>query len=129
MILDIPTYCNVDSFSHGIYLPIVTLTVSVMVYTHLLQRWQFQSCYILTYCNPDSFSYGIYLPIWYKEPDMNNQLSTEHLLMINDLSANKSGIYACRAYNIINGRRYTIIETINVTIGEYIPWLKLSTLQ
>ena len=23
--------------------------------------------------------------IWYKEPDMNNQLSTEHLLMINDL--------------------------------------------
>ena len=59
--------------------------------------------------------------IWYKEPDMNNQLSTEHLLMINDLSANKSGIYACRAYNIINGRRYAIIETINVTIGEYIP--------
>ena len=59
--------------------------------------------------------------IWYKEPDMNNQLSTEHLLMINDLSANKSGIYACRAYNIINGQRYTITETINVTIGEYIP--------
>jgi hypothetical protein len=24
---------------------------------------------------------------------------------------------------------YTITETINVTIGEYIPWLKLSTLQ
>ena len=59
--------------------------------------------------------------IWYKEPDMNNQLSTEHLLMINDLSANKSGIYACRAYNIINGQRYSITETINVTIGEYIP--------
>ena len=67
--------------------------------------------------------------IWYKEPDMNNQLSTEHLLMINDLSANKSDIYACRDYNIINGQRYTITETINVTIGEYIPWLKLSTLQ
>ena len=59
--------------------------------------------------------------IWYKEPDMNNQLSTEHLLMINDLSANKSGIYACRAYNIINGQMYNITETINVTIGEYIP--------
>jgi hypothetical protein len=29
--------------------------------------------------------------IWFKEPDMNNQLSTEHLLMIYDLSANKSG--------------------------------------
>jgi hypothetical protein len=24
---------------------------------------------------------------------------------------------------------YTITETINVTIGEYIPWSKLSTLQ
>ena len=59
--------------------------------------------------------------IWYKEPDMNNQLSTEHLLMINDLSANTSGIYACRGYNIINGQMYTITETINVTIGEYIP--------
>ena len=59
--------------------------------------------------------------IWYKEPDMNNQLSTEHLLMINDLSANKSGIYACRAYNIINGQMYNITETINVTIGEHIP--------
>jgi hypothetical protein len=59
--------------------------------------------------------------IWYKEPDMNNQLSTEHLLMINDLSANKSGIYARRAYNIINGQMYIITETINVTIGEYIP--------
>ena len=67
--------------------------------------------------------------IWYKEPDMNNQLSTEHLLMINDLSANTSGIYACRAYTIINGQRYTITEAINVTIGEYILWLKLSTLQ
>jgi hypothetical protein len=32
----IPTYGNVDSFSHGIYLPMVTLTVLVMVYTHLL---------------------------------------------------------------------------------------------
>ena len=59
--------------------------------------------------------------IWYKEPDMNYQLSTENLLMINYLSANKSGIYACRVYNIINGQKYTIIETINVTIGEYIP--------
>jgi hypothetical protein len=59
--------------------------------------------------------------IWYKEPDMNNQLSTKHLLMINDLSANTSGIYACRGYNIINGQMYTITETINVTIGEYIP--------
>jgi hypothetical protein len=59
--------------------------------------------------------------IWYKEPDMNNQLSTEHLLMINDLSANTSGIYACRAYNIINGQMYNITETINVTIGEHIP--------
>ena len=67
--------------------------------------------------------------IWYKEPDMNNQLSTEHLLMIKDLSANTSGIYACRGYNIINGQMYTITETINVTIGEYIPLLKLSTLQ
>ena len=59
--------------------------------------------------------------IWYKEPDMNYQLSTENLLMINDLSANKSGIYACKAYNTINGQIYTITETINVTIGEYIP--------
>jgi hypothetical protein len=59
--------------------------------------------------------------IWYKEPDMNNQLSAEHLLMINDLSANKSGIYACRAYTIMNGQMYNITETINVTIGEYIP--------
>jgi hypothetical protein len=67
--------------------------------------------------------------IWYKEPDMNYQLSTENLLMINDLSANKSGIYACKAYNIINGQMYAIIETINVTIGEYIPLLKLPTLQ
>jgi len=58
--------------------------------------------------------------IWYKEPDMNCHLSTENLLMINDLSANKSGIYACKAYNIINGQMYTITETINVTIGEYI---------
>jgi len=59
--------------------------------------------------------------IWYKEPDMNNQLSTENLLMINDLSANTSGIYACKAYNIINGQMYNITETISVTIGEYIP--------
>jgi hypothetical protein len=123
-----------------------------MEYTHLLQRWQFKSWYILTYCNVDCFDDGILLTIyniidstridatficldsvrnvvitksperdmivadhmnqvnlsceaegnpsvsfiWFKEPDMNNQLSTEHLLMINDLSANKSGIYACR---------------------------------
>ena len=53
--------------------------------------------------------------IWYKEPDMNYQLSTENLLMINDLSANKSGIYACKASNSINGQMYTITETINVT--------------
>ena len=59
--------------------------------------------------------------IWYKEPDMNYQLSTENFLMINDFSANKSGIYACNAYNIINGQMYNITETINVTIGEYIP--------
>jgi hypothetical protein len=59
--------------------------------------------------------------VWYKEPDMNNQLSTEHLLMINDFWANKSGIYACRAYNIINGQMYNITETIDVTIGEHIP--------
>jgi hypothetical protein len=59
--------------------------------------------------------------IRYEQPDMNYQLSTENLLMINDLSANKSGIYACKAYNIINGQMYTITETINVTIGEYIP--------
>jgi hypothetical protein len=37
--------------------------------------------------------------IWYKEPDMNYQLSNESLLMINDLSANTSGLYACKAYN------------------------------
>jgi hypothetical protein len=59
--------------------------------------------------------------VWYKEPDINYQLSAENLLMINDLSANKSGIYACKAYNIINGQMYTIIETISVTIGGYIP--------
>jgi hypothetical protein len=29
-------YCNVDSFSHVIYLLIVILTVSVMVYTYLI---------------------------------------------------------------------------------------------
>ena len=57
----------------------------------------------------------------FKEPDMNNQLSTENMLMINDLSANKSGIYARKAYNIINGQRYTITETVNFTIAEYIP--------
>ena len=67
--------------------------------------------------------------ICYKEPDMNYKLSTENLLMINDLSANKSGIYACKAYTIINGQMYAIIETINVIIGEYIPLLKLPTLQ
>ena len=59
--------------------------------------------------------------IWYKEPDMNSHLSNESLLMINDLSANTSGIYACKAYNIINGQIYYITETISVTIGEYIP--------
>jgi hypothetical protein len=32
----IPTYCKVDSFSHRIYSPIVELTVSVMIYAHLL---------------------------------------------------------------------------------------------
>jgi len=58
--------------------------------------------------------------IWYKEPEMNYQLSTKNLLMINELSANKSGIYACKAYNIINVQMYAITETINVTIGEYI---------
>jgi hypothetical protein len=52
--------------------------------------------------------------IWYKEPDMNNQLSTEHLLMINDLSANKCGIYACRAYNII------VILTVSVMVYTYL---------
>jgi hypothetical protein len=67
--------------------------------------------------------------IWYKEPDMNYQLSTENLLMINDLSANKSGIYACNAYNIINGEMHNITETISITIGEYIPCLKRPTLQ
>jgi len=30
------TYCNVNSFSHGIYSHIATSTVSVRVYTHLL---------------------------------------------------------------------------------------------
>jgi hypothetical protein len=35
-ILKVLFYCNVDSFSHGIYSPIATLTVSVMVYTHIL---------------------------------------------------------------------------------------------
>ena len=71
---------------------------------------------------------GEYIPgpklstfIWYKEPDMNYQLSTENLLMINDLSANKSGVYACKAHNIINGQMYNITETISITIGEYIP--------
>jgi len=73
--------------------------------------------------------------IWYKEPEMNYQLSTKNLLMINELSANKSGIYACKADNIINGQMYaitetinvtiTMTETVNVTIGEYIPGLKL----
>ena len=56
----------------------------------------------------------------FKEPDMNNQLSTENLLMINNLSANKSGIYARKAYTIINGQMYTMTETVNFTIGEYI---------
>jgi hypothetical protein len=54
--------------------------------------------------------------IWYKEADTNYQLSTENLLM-----TNKSGIYACKAYNIINGQMYNITETISITIGEYIP--------
>jgi hypothetical protein len=40
--------------------------------------------------------------------------------MINDLSANKSGIYACKAYSIIRGQMYTMTETVNVAIGEYI---------
>jgi hypothetical protein len=57
------TYYNVESFSHGIYSSIVSLTISVMVYTHLLHRWQFRSWCILTYCSIDSFSHGIYLPI------------------------------------------------------------------
>jgi uncharacterized protein (DUF2147 family) len=57
----------------------------------------------------------------FKEPEMNNQLSTENMLMINDLSANKSGTYACKAYNIINGQMYTTTETVHVTIGEYMP--------
>jgi hypothetical protein len=57
----------------------------------------------------------------FKEPDMNNQLSTENMLMTNDLSANKSGINACKAYNIISGQMYTMTETVNFTIGEYIP--------
>jgi len=35
------------------------LTHSVMICTNLLQRWQFQSWYILTYCNVDSFSHCI----------------------------------------------------------------------
>ena len=65
----------------------------------------------------------------FKEPEMNNQLSTENMLMINDLSANKSGIYACKAYNIISGQMYTTTEAVNFTLGEYIPWPKLSTLQ
>jgi hypothetical protein len=59
--------------------------------------------------------------IWYKEPDMNYQLSNESLLMINDLSANTSGIYAYKAYNIINGQMYNITDTISVTLGECIP--------
>jgi hypothetical protein len=46
--------------------------------------------------------------IWYKEPDMNNQLSTEHLLMINDLSANTSGIYA-----------YSPIATLTASVMVY----------
>ena len=45
---------------------------------------------------------------------MNNQLSTENMLMINDLSEYKSGIYACKAYN-------TMTETVIVAIGEYLP--------
>jgi hypothetical protein len=51
---------------------------------------------------------------------MNYQLSNESLLMINDLSAKTSGIYACKAYNMIKDQMYNITETINVTIGEYI---------
>jgi hypothetical protein len=30
------TYFNIDSFSHGTYLPIVTITVYVIVYTYIL---------------------------------------------------------------------------------------------
>jgi uncharacterized protein (DUF2147 family) len=56
-----------------------------------------------------------------KNPDMNNQLSTENMLMINDLTVNKNGIYAFNAYNIISGKIYTMTETVKVTIGEYIP--------
>jgi hypothetical protein len=40
--------------------------------------------------------------------------------MINDLSANKSGINTCKAYSIICGQMYTMTETVNVAIGEYI---------
>jgi hypothetical protein len=65
----------------------------------------------------------------FKEPEMNNQLLTENMLMINDLSANKSGIYACKAYNIISGQMYTTTKTVNFTLGKYMPLLNLSTLQ
>ena len=67
--------------------------------------------------------------IWYKQQDMKYELSTENLLMINDLSANKSGIYACFAYNSINGQMHNMTETVNVTIGKYIPCPTMSTLQ
>jgi hypothetical protein len=36
-------------------------------------------------------------------------------------SRTSRSLHACRAYNIINGQMYTITETINVTIDEYIP--------
>jgi hypothetical protein len=54
---------TVNNVCHGMYSPIVTLTVSAMVYTYLLKRWHCRSWYVLTYYNIDSFSHGICLPI------------------------------------------------------------------
>jgi hypothetical protein len=56
-------YCNIDIVGHGMYSSIVTLTISVMVYTHLLYHWQLQSWYVLTYYNTDNFGHDIYSPI------------------------------------------------------------------
>jgi hypothetical protein len=102
------TYCNVDSFDHCIYSPIVTLTVSVIVYTHLncqrYNRW----AYIMT--ETVNVNIGEYIP-WQNINGTIGEYMSWHKMSI----LQWVGVYHD--------------ETVNVTIGEYIPWPKLSTLQ
>jgi hypothetical protein len=68
------------------------------------------------------FSWQLIVHVWFFEYHIKD---TEGFPSASQLR-NKSGIYACKAYNIITGQMYTTTKTVNFILGEYMPWLNLN---